>query len=144
MATNVEFLTRIVDHKSFREADLTTSFIEEHQQELLSPSAISPELLGLTTSIQRLLIQKRGSKMDTSSPWSALGYKRLNHDHHQSLHFNTIEGVEYNVHLISTNDGTFITEDDKTKQKITISELLLKDGNFHAEVQQSGISIFQF
>jgi len=77
--------------------------------------------------------------MDTLTPWSALGYKRLNHDHHQSLLFNTIEGVEYNIRITSSNDGTVRTKDDKTKQKITISELSLKDGVFHAEVQHFGI-----
>eukprot|EP00210_Caulerpa_lentillifera_P003876 g3703.t1 len=139
LSTNIEFLNKVVDHRAFREANLTTKFIANHP-ELLSPAEISPELIGLTSLVQRLLIQQRDSKTDPKSPWSAPGYKRLNHDHIQTLKFSTIEGVEHTVRIRSSIDGTITTEDAKNEKQTTISHLSIRNGEFQAQVNGASVS----
>ena len=78
VATNIEFLGRLVGSKSFAEADLDTSLIEREQEALKPPGTDVPEdawRLGAIAEILRSTEAARNAEPD--SPWAALDGFRL-------------------------------------------------------------------
>ena len=65
--TNLSFLQRMVAHPSFAAADLDTTFIKKHEEQLLGIQALAPETCALAAALmyQSLVAQVRHSPM----PW---------------------------------------------------------------------------
>ncbi len=79
VATNISFLKRVLTHESFNKGDITTHFIEEHQ-ELFSESEIPDKALiaaalaeTLRLSPESAPIQVMSGVSDPYSPWRSSG-----------------------------------------------------------------------
>ncbi|MBU2179309.1 MAG: acetyl/propionyl/methylcrotonyl-CoA carboxylase subunit alpha, partial [Gammaproteobacteria bacterium] len=72
--TNLNFLTRLVEHPAFGRAELDTHFIEHHQAELFAPEQNEPTQ-ALILAAMYLLLKQQPSEQ-TTSPWqSAIGWR---------------------------------------------------------------------
>jgi 3-methylcrotonyl-CoA carboxylase alpha subunit len=93
LATNIDFLSRLVSSSAFAGADLDTGLIERSRGELFPPPAPLPdEVLALATSAQllRLNLDARAhaaASGDPWSPWSECDGWRLNQDNHHVFVF---------------------------------------------------------
>lgn len=52
--TNMGFLQRLVAHPSFAAADLDTTFISKHKQDLLGIQPLAPETCALAAALMHL------------------------------------------------------------------------------------------
>ena len=61
LRTNLGFLQRVLSHPSFAAADLDTTFISKHHEDLLIPRPLTPELYALAAALmhQSLVAQAR-------------------------------------------------------------------------------------
>lgn len=74
--TNLNFLTRLVEHPAFAAAQLDTHFIEHHQADLFAPEQQEPTQALMLAALYLLL--KQQPQQQVQSPWqSAIGW-RLN------------------------------------------------------------------
>ncbi len=73
--TNRAFLARVLASQPFREATLTTGFIETHAADLSVPSVISERMIALAALAA---ITPHDKPENVSSPWASLGAWRLN------------------------------------------------------------------
>ena len=72
--TNLNFLTRLVEHPAFAAAELDTHFIEHHQATLFAPEQNEPTQALILAALYLLL--KRQPAQSVSTPWqSALGWR---------------------------------------------------------------------
>ncbi|MBU2428101.1 MAG: biotin/lipoyl-binding protein, partial [Gammaproteobacteria bacterium] len=72
--TNLNFLTRLVEHPAFGRAELDTHFIEHHQADLFAPEQNEPTQ-ALILAAMYLLLKQQPSEQ-TTSPWqSAIGWR---------------------------------------------------------------------
>ncbi|HCU65996.1 MAG TPA: 3-methylcrotonyl-CoA carboxylase [Rheinheimera sp.] len=72
--TNLNFLTRLVEHPAFAKAELDTHFIEHHQKVLFAPEQQEPTQALILAALYLLLKQQPAGT--TSSPWqSAIGWR---------------------------------------------------------------------
>ncbi|HYN13086.1 MAG TPA: acetyl/propionyl/methylcrotonyl-CoA carboxylase subunit alpha [Burkholderiales bacterium] len=93
LATNVEFLRRLVESRAFSAADLDTGLIERSRAELFAPSGPVPDEI-LAAAAFAELAEERGAARrhaegsgDPYSPWHAVDGWRLNQDSHHDFVF---------------------------------------------------------
>jgi 3-methylcrotonyl-CoA carboxylase alpha subunit len=98
VATNLEFLARIVAHPEFISGAVDTGFIERHRAALLPPQQLAPEAPLAAAALSRLLDREDAAKTaaarsaDRFSPWARIDGWRLNGRGHQELTFR--DGTE--------------------------------------------------
>lgn len=80
VATNLEFLERLIAHPEFQNGNLHTQFLDEHETELFHPGAVSDEALFLAASLSQITEKKApaGNGTPVSSahkadPWTQIG-----------------------------------------------------------------------
>ncbi len=93
VATNVEFLARLVGFAAFDRAELDTGLIERNSALLVpAPAIAGDEVLALATLAELLAIERRATERartsgDPYSPWGICDAWRLNQDSHHILVF---------------------------------------------------------
>lgn len=88
VTTNIEFLYNVAANKAFRDADLTTTFIEKHQDALFcAKGELNIDRLPVMSLLVLLSKQQdvTVSSGDTTSPWAQPTAWRANEAHTQSL-----------------------------------------------------------
>jgi 3-methylcrotonyl-CoA carboxylase alpha subunit len=101
VATNIAFLYNIARSQSFRAADLDTSFLEKHRDELFpgeqAQSAALLPVMGLYLVLrqQRHALENKNPN-DPTSPWNLANSWRLNQPHTQALEVE-LEGKAYSL-----------------------------------------------
>lgn len=97
--TNIDFLYNLATHPAFQNANLTTNFIEEHQEHLFVSR--QHDLEPMLPVVSTYLMLKRHSKLqnkgvELQSPWQAGNNWRMNEVHEEILSF-VIQNVEASV-----------------------------------------------
>ncbi|MGM0769037.1 MAG: acetyl/propionyl/methylcrotonyl-CoA carboxylase subunit alpha [Pseudomonadota bacterium] len=93
--TNIRFLHALADAQPFREAELTTGFIEDHR-ELLFPKSRLDLHKGLVLAAGFLLEQRKSREVVSTDPWSPFGRQngwRMNSEYAQPMHLLVGEEV---------------------------------------------------
>jgi len=91
LATNRDFLLRILRHPAFVEGDFDTGFIDRHRAELIPPPAAAPRWALAAASLAVLLEQAAAARDaalrsgDPHSPWQRRDFWRLNGDTYQDM-----------------------------------------------------------
>lgn len=102
--TNLNFLTRLVEHPAFAKAELDTHFIEHHQAELFAPEQNEPTQALILAALYLLL--KQQPQTQASSPWqSAIGW-RMNEN--ASVSFNLSQGEQQQTVRITQQANAFV------------------------------------
>ncbi|OBP15121.1 3-methylcrotonyl-CoA carboxylase [Rheinheimera sp. SA_1] len=102
--TNLNFLTRLVEHPAFGRAELDTHFIEHHQAELFAPEQNEPTQALILAALYLLLKQQPSTT--ASSPWqSAIGW-RMNEN--ASVSFNLSQGEQSQQVTITQQADAFV------------------------------------
>ncbi|MDV6326626.1 acetyl/propionyl/methylcrotonyl-CoA carboxylase subunit alpha [Idiomarina sp. Sol25] len=129
LTTNVDFLHRLASHPEFVKTNLTTEFIQQHQEELLPDSSVNYQQIATEAALfdicQRQ--QQRGS-----SPWQSGNAFRMNSaaTHTVSLQF----GEEtYPISLVEGANGEFLQQIDNEsiqwQASLTDDKLTLTSGS---------------
>ncbi len=89
LATNVEFLYRLVNHAAFAQAHLDTGLIERHRNELLPVTVHLPEEVLAVAVLGELQYEQQQTKKqnEPNSPWQRSDGWWLNCDNHRSFKF---------------------------------------------------------
>lgn len=85
VTTNIDFLMRVAKHNSFAQAKLTTTFIEEHAEQLLSSNQADASEWVPAMALLALLSRHKISASDLPSPWHTSGAWRANMRHEEKL-----------------------------------------------------------
>jgi 3-methylcrotonyl-CoA carboxylase alpha subunit len=91
IATNRDFLGRVLRHPAFMAGDFDTGFIERHRAELIPPPTPAPRRALAAASLALLLDQAEAARAaarrsgDPHSPWQHRDFWRLNGDTYQDL-----------------------------------------------------------
>ena len=102
--TNLNFLTRLVEHPAFGRAELDTHFIEHHQAVLFAPEQNEPTQALILAALYLLL--KQQPTTEASSPWqSAIGW-RMNEN--ASVSFNLSQGEHSQKVCITQQADAFV------------------------------------
>lgn len=108
VTTNIDFLYNLASCAPFKQADLTTNFIEQHQSEIFVASAQNVEpLLPLAALYLVLNEDKKAAQYtdDTFSPWHANNHWRANEQHSQELVISVCE-QEYAISITQSGVGS--------------------------------------
>lgn len=134
-------MKRVLDHQSFRKAELTTNFIAAHKEEIFLQAEIPPRILALAAALRSKLWQQKYATQPTSLslPWQSGGYRRLNHLFVQHVLLSTPEGASYDVALHFENEGRIKVV--YGKHTVIVKGLDVGDNTFESEVLQSEICI---
>ena len=101
--TNIEFLHNIISHPDFRDEKLSTHFIDDHQDQLVSAPGPANETHLIHAAIYLFLAAQRTS--NRQSPWDSLIGWQLNQDYQQRFLFDQ-SGSTVAVDLLATSqDG---------------------------------------
>ena len=93
--TNIRFLHALADAQPFREADLTTGFIEDHR-ELLFPKSRLDTHKALVLAAGFVLEQRKSREVISTDPWSPFGRQnswRMNSEYAQPLQLQVGEDI---------------------------------------------------
>jgi 3-methylcrotonyl-CoA carboxylase alpha subunit len=99
LATNRDFLVRVLRHPAFMAGDFDTGFIERHRADLLPSAAPVPRQALAAASLALLLDQaaaacdSAGRSGDPHSPWQRRDLWRLNGDTYQDMHWRDGEAA---------------------------------------------------
>ncbi|HJT06981.1 MAG TPA: biotin/lipoyl-containing protein, partial [Stellaceae bacterium] len=91
LATNRDFLGRVLRHRAFMAGDFDTGFIERHHAELIPPPTPAPRRALAAASLALLLEQVDAARDaarrsgDPYSPWQRRDFWRLNGDTYQDV-----------------------------------------------------------
>ncbi|MDY6976992.1 MAG: acetyl/propionyl/methylcrotonyl-CoA carboxylase subunit alpha [Pseudomonadota bacterium] len=88
VSTNIDFLKRVASHPAFVAAELTTTFIEKHNDSLFAPVASASKDTHAnipTMALLSLLTRKVALNNRTPSVWSTAGAWRSNGFHQETL-----------------------------------------------------------
>jgi 3-methylcrotonyl-CoA carboxylase alpha subunit len=99
--TNRGFLARVLGHQSFRDAQLGTHFITQHNDALQPPRDV-PDRIYAIAGLALIMDQSTDSR---SSPWSKLGHWRLNLEPSQSIDLGLADGTSKALRLTSLHKG---------------------------------------
>ncbi|RVU40932.1 acetyl/propionyl/methylcrotonyl-CoA carboxylase subunit alpha [Rheinheimera riviphila] len=107
--TNLNFLTRLVEHPAFGRAELDTHFIEHHQAELFAPEQNEPTQALILAALY--LLSKQQPSATASSPWqSAIGW-RMNENASVSFHLTQGEQSQH-VRITQQADAFLVAVND--------------------------------
>ena len=114
LATNIDFLRGIARHAAFRDAQLSTQFIDRHIASLLPNSDVElPRLVVLVALYEVLNNRQLAAARADSSPWDAVDQWRLNGPQRWSLDL-VVDAKKYVVAVSCLPDGDFcITVDEQ-------------------------------
>ena len=114
LTTNIDFLRSVTRHSAFRDAQLSTQFIDQHSASLLpNDDAELTHLVVLVALHEVLKNQQVAAAQADSSPWLARDQWRLNGPQQQILNL-LVEGQEYAAVVVLLPAGDFcITVDDR-------------------------------
>ncbi len=93
VATNVEFLGRLVTSGAFTRAELDTGLIERCRDEVLPPRSPAPPEALAAVALAELLLEQDGARErarasgDPHSPWNEIDGWRMNEDSHHDFVF---------------------------------------------------------
>ncbi|HWG79121.1 MAG TPA: acetyl/propionyl/methylcrotonyl-CoA carboxylase subunit alpha [Stellaceae bacterium] len=99
LATNRDFLRRILGHPAFAAGDIDTGFIDRHRAELIPPPVPAPRSALAAASLALLLDQAEVARDaarrsgDPHSPWQRRDFWRLNGDTYQEIAWRDGETV---------------------------------------------------
>ena len=99
VTTNIDFLYNLASCKAFRDADLTTNFIEQHNDELFVESEQDIRALLPVAALYLVLfsdVNSAHSSQDSFSPWQANNHWRANELHSETLQI-AIKNTTYDV-----------------------------------------------
>ena len=88
VSTNIDFLKRVASHPAFVAAELTTTFVEKHNDSLFAPVASASKDTHAnipTMALLSLLTRKVALNNKTPSVWSTAGAWRSNGIHQETL-----------------------------------------------------------
>lgn len=102
--TNIDYLHRLASHKDFVRANLSTQFIEQHEDVLLAPAKGIDETLGHACMAAALALHQR-PETNAQNPWSAGTSWRLNQPAKQ--HFEWLYHDEPMTVSVSQQDEQF-------------------------------------
>ena len=105
--TNIRFLHALADAQPFREAELTTGFIEDHR-DLLFPKSRLDLHKGLVLAAGFLLEQRKSREVVSTDPWSPFGRQngwRMNSEYAQPM--NLLVGDEVHELKILERDDRY-------------------------------------
>ena len=88
VSTNIDFLKRVATHRAFIAAELTTTFVEKHNDSLFAPVASASEDTHAnipTMVLLSLLTRKATLDNRTPSIWTTAGAWRSNGNHQETL-----------------------------------------------------------
>ncbi|MBU2877330.1 acetyl/propionyl/methylcrotonyl-CoA carboxylase subunit alpha [Aliiglaciecola lipolytica] len=80
VTTNIDFLYNLATHPAFKQAQLTTHFIEQHESELFVKNALQHELI-TPAAVTYLILQRQALtsvSYNKNSPWHAQNHWRMN------------------------------------------------------------------
>lgn len=106
VATNIDFLRRLITHPAFAGADLDTGLIERHHDALFPSTTPAADVALLAAALAEC---QPGSGQDA---WKVRPDWRLNQPGQRTLRFVTADGREHAVHVRHDNDGARLTLDD--------------------------------
>ena len=112
LTTNIDFLRHITQHPEFRDARLSTQFIEQHRASLLrSDDTALARLVVLAALYHVLSKQQLAHRQAASSPWLAQDQWRLNGPQKITLEL-LLDGRQYAVTIVFlTSQDLLITVD---------------------------------
>ena len=109
VATNIEFLHRVVGHRAFASADLDTGLIARNHDALLPVAAVTPETLAIAAIAELLGIEAAARESarvadDPHSPWHQTGSWWLNQTNMMTCTF-AHDGMQHPVQLAAGSGG---------------------------------------
>jgi len=155
VATNVEFLARLVGLSAFAQAEFDTGLIERNREELMrAPAAAGDEVLALATLAELLAIEHRAKERaaqsdDPHSPWGICDGWRLNQESHHILVFS--QGKREHAVTAHYRQGSYDVELPGGRRALTGAwqadgslKAWLEDAVLHANVARSGQTLEVF
>jgi 3-methylcrotonyl-CoA carboxylase alpha subunit len=111
VATNIEFLSRVVGHPAFAAAELDTGLIARHRAELIPSAPLDADALvaaALAEAVELAKNARRAAEASTDpwSPWQATDGWWLNHANAIELAF-AYDGTPHRVSLTPVGDCTY-------------------------------------
>jgi 3-methylcrotonyl-CoA carboxylase alpha subunit len=113
--TNIRFLRALVDSQPFREAELTTHFIGQHES-LLFPKARLDTDKALVLAAAFVLEQRKSAEPVTADPWSPFGRKnswRMNSEYAQPLKLQVGDDI-HELKILERDDRYLVLLGDST------------------------------
>lgn len=77
LTTNIDFLHRLASHPEFVQMNLTTEFIQQHEQSLMPADDIDIQRIGTEAALYDVVSRQNGLAA-TASPWQQANAMRLN------------------------------------------------------------------
>ena len=120
VTTNLSFLRKVVNVDAFQAGDVSTQFIEEFNDQLISDNTVKNHHL-IAAVCQHMLKRislglNRASSDDISNPWHGLSSMRLNQAAKETLNFQTHDNT-----LLSVDVVTLKCEGNIGRWQITIN-----------------------
>ncbi|MGR6873207.1 acetyl/propionyl/methylcrotonyl-CoA carboxylase subunit alpha [Pseudomonas sp. HK3] len=108
VTTNLSFLRRVVNVEAFRLGHISTQFIEEFNDQLISHNDIKPHHL-VAAVCQHMLTRistgnDRAASNDNANPWHALSAMRLNQAAKETLNFKTHDDEIFQVDITTLSN----------------------------------------
>src|SRR5690554_1218874 len=136
--TNIRFLHALADSQPFREADLTTGFIDSHK-ELLFPKSKLDTHKALVLAAGFVLEERKSVESVSTDPWSPFGRRnswRLNSEYAQPLQLQVGDEI-HELKILEKDDHYQVSVDDSV-YNLTAK---LEDDSLQAVVDGHRISI---
>jgi 3-methylcrotonyl-CoA carboxylase alpha subunit len=121
LATNRDFLLRLLRHQSYKLADIDTGFIERHAATLLPPPGPAPRAALAAASLALLLDQAAaagagGGAADPYSPWRRRDFWRLNGATHRDMVWQ--DGGEERLVRARYDGGGYVLDIDGESSRV--------------------------
>ncbi|CAK0783426.1 hypothetical protein CVIRNUC_006625 [Coccomyxa viridis] len=111
LSTNVAFLKRLCQHPAFEAAELDTSFIAKHMDDLVEPSQPGADVLALAAVTWHLTALRAAEESSPNKaqlgPWDVLDSFRLNHVHTEAAQFlyaATAQPLQFTLSFLRRGD----------------------------------------
>ena len=113
VATNIEFLHRLIGHRAFASADLDTGLIARNQDALLPANAVSDDTLAIAAlaevkGIEAGAQERARASDDPYSPWNRIGNWWLNQTNPMTFAYQH-DGVQHAVRMVAIDAGYEVT-----------------------------------
>lgn len=122
--TNIDYLRRIAGSAPFKEAKLTTDFIERHHDSISTKSDIDGATYLPSLVLAHLLFEQRETQGIAKTPWEQHDCYRSNLVHNESVEI-IVNGTQYAVNTVKKSESTW--ELTLNEQKIIVSGNIVND-----------------